>query len=265
MSDAQQAGQGGSGLRSCGKTDIGRKRKNNQDAILLNQDAGYFVLADGMGGHLGGEEASRLATEVVSRVFSGDAEIDTLSEDDAATLLNLSETARLTRLAALAADSQVMSVALQRRELHGMGATLETLFIRDGVATIGHVGDSRVYRMRGGSLEQVTEDHSVLNEELKRRSMTPEEIESFPFKNRIIRALGHLEDRRVDIIEEPLRPGDLYLLCSDGLTEVVDDSTILDTLAARQDDLPACCGKLVELANGGGGPDNISVIVVAAD
>ncbi len=232
---------------------------------MPDTDGFFFILADGMGGHLGGEEASGIATDVGRQVFE-EVIVRTETEPfNIDTATQRSYAARLTRAAILEADRKIVQISEQRSDLRGMGATVETLYFSDGNVTIGHVGDSRVYRLRDGSLEQITEDHSILNEELKRRKMTPEEIRDFPFKNRIMRALGHLVDGRIDVLEESVKPGDVYLMCSDGLTDVVDDSTIERVVKDNFDDLKSCCAKLVDLANEGGGPDNISVIVVAVD
>jgi len=253
-------------IRFCGKTDVGKKRASNQDSIYVPEPGGhFFILADGMGGHLGGEEASGIATDVGRQVFE---EVIVRTETEPFNIdatAQPSYAARLTRSAILEADRKIVQTSEQRSDLRGMGATVETLYFSDGNVTIGHVGDSRVYRLRDGTLEQITEDHSILNEELKRRKMTPEEIRNFPFKNRIMRALGHLVDGRIDVLEEPAKPGDVYLMCSDGLTDVVADSIIEQVVRDNSDDVKACCAKLVSLANEGGGPDNISVIVVVVD
>jgi len=253
-------------IKAAGQTDIGVKRRNNQDAILLADDLTYFVLADGMGGHQGGEHASALATAAAGSVFSGSATEAGLSAADRKSLAALpSPAARVTRHAILEADRRIVEESAKRPELAGMGATIETLYIRDGQATIGHVGDSRIYRLRAGRLAQVTEDHSVLNEELKRRRMTEEEIANFPFKNRIVRALGHLADRRVDIHQIELASGDLFMMCSDGLHDVAGHEDVERALIEFAAEPAAACQRLIELAIAGGGPDNISVIIVAVE
>lgn len=253
-------------IKAAGRTDIGVKRRNNQDAILLADDLTYFVLADGMGGHQGGEHASAIATAAAGAVFSGAVTDAALSAADRKSMAALPDpAARITRHAILEADRRIVEQSATRPELAGMGATIETLYIRDGAATLGHVGDSRIYRLRGGRLAQVTEDHSVLNEELKRRRMTDEEIANFPFKNRIVRALGHLADRRVDIHQVELASGDLFMMCSDGLHDVADHEDVERALAQLAREPVRACERLVELAIAGGGPDNISVIIVAVE
>lgn len=257
---------GGIRTRSFGKTDVGKKRENNQDSILLSPDNKFFILADGMGGHQGGEEASRLATKTVAGVFSSPGSAPMLNTADEMSLNNLVNKAkRLTRAAILAADQEIVNSGKENPELHGMGATIETILLEDQMVVIGHVGDSRIYRMRGGSLEQITSDHSVLAEEMKRRKMTEKEIEDFPFKNRITRALGHLDDRVVDIHREKIEKGDMFLMCSDGLTDVASDKEIERILNDSKGNPQTACDVLVQTALDGGGPDNISVIVVEFD
>jgi len=263
MAQASDSGSAGLGISAFGKTDVGKRRKNNQDSIFLSPDNRFFILADGMGGHQGGEEASRVATEMVSAVFNAPDGPRQLGKADEASLQDIPDTiSRMTRAAILEADRVIVRKGEENRELQGLGATIETLVIDEGAATIGHVGDSRVYRMRAGALERVTEDHSVLAEELKRRKMTPKEIKEFPFKNRITRALGHLDDRIVDIHKYGLEKHDLFLICSDGLTDVANDEEIESILRETKSDPESACEKLVQTALDGGGPDNVSVIVV---
>ena len=158
---------------SCGKSDVGMRRAQNQDSIYLNPENNFFILADGMGGHQGGEEASRLAIEVGGSIFLNPDGPFELSDEDQYSLIEIDdEAARLTRVAILCSDNEIMRMAREQIELQGMGSTIETLCINDGIATIGHVGDSRVYRFRDSALEQVTEDHSLLVQEMKRREMT---------------------------------------------------------------------------------------------
>lgn len=266
MSQEKTSKPGGLNIRSFGKSDIGKKRKNNQDAIFLSPGNNFFILADGMGGHMGGEEASRLAIEMAGRVFRYPESLPKFGPVDKKSIEKLSDDiARVTRAAILEADREVVKTSEKRHDLKGMGATIETLVIDNGIATIGHVGDSRVYRKRGGGLEQVTEDHSVLNEEMKIRKMTEQEIADFPFKNRIIRALGHLDDRRVDIHQGEIEQGDVFLMCSDGLTDVTSDKEIEKILGEHKGDPKGSCESLIQAALDGGGPDNVSVIVVEFD
>jgi len=253
-------------VKGYGKTNVGIRRRSNQDSILVDQDKSFFILADGMGGHLGGEEASRIATSVISSVFLDSDPMSRVSAEDVKFIEGLpNEMAKVTKLAIFLADREIVQESNNRADLRGMGSTIETLYIHDNMAIIGHVGDSRVYMMRDGKLELVTEDHSILNEELKKRDMSPEEIANFPFKNRITRALGHLSDRHVDILQKELKPGDTFLLCSDGLTDVTDDWEIEEALLEADGDLEKAADNLVDMALDSGGPDNVSVILVMVE
>lgn len=249
-------------FQSCGKTDVGRQRESNQDSIYIDSENGVFILADGMGGHQGGERASMIATEVAGRLLSERRKGVKLGDASKAGLKGRRGDAWMTTAAILKADEVIMNAGASYPELKGMGSTIEALYINGGSATIGHVGDSRVYHMRDGVLRQLTEDHSILNEIVKSGTMTEEEAERYPFKNKITHALGHLPDKRVDIFSERVEPGDIFLMCSDGLTNVVSDGEIRGCLAESEDDPWAVCEDLVGRANEGGGPDNISVIVV---
>ncbi|MDH5637659.1 MAG: protein phosphatase 2C domain-containing protein [Nitrospinota bacterium] len=253
-------------VRGVGRTNVGIRRRSNQDSILVDEDNSVFILADGMGGHLGGEEASRIATSVISTVLKDSSHLKNVNSEDKKYVDDLlSEAAKLTKIAIFEADREIVEQSRSRTDLRGMGSTIETLIFQDNVATIGHVGDSRVYLMRNGKLEMVTEDHSILNEEKKKRAMSEEEIANFPFKNRITRALGHLSDRQVDILQRDLKQGDTFLLCSDGLTDVADDWEIEEALLEADGDLDKASDHLVDMALDGGGPDNVSVVLVIAE
>lgn len=253
-------------VKGIGKTNVGIRRRSNQDSIFIDEDGSIFILADGMGGHLGGEEASRIATSVVSGVLRDSSHLKNVKPEDKKYIDDLlSEAAKLTKIAIFDADREIVEQSRNRTDLRGMGSTIETLFIQDNTATIGHVGDSRVYLMRDGKLEMVTEDHSILNEEKKKRAMSEEEIANFPFKNRITRALGHLSDKQIDIVQKDLKPGDTFLMCSDGLTDVADDWEIEEALLEADGDLDKATDHLVDMALDGGGPDNVSVVLVTVE
>jgi protein phosphatase len=266
MSDGEKQPMGALKVKGIGKTNVGMRRRNNQDSIFIDPGGAVFILADGMGGHLGGEEASRIATRVISRTMLNPKSLGSVKPEDKEFVDSLSnDAAKITKISIFEADREIVQVSLERADLRGMGSTIETLFIQDNMATIGHVGDSRVYLMRDGKLELVTEDHSILNEEMKKRPMSDEEIANFPFKNRITRALGHLGDKHVDIIQKELKPGDVFLLCSDGLTDVAEDWEIEEALLEAAGDIEKASAHLVEMALEGGGPDNVSVILVIAE
>lgn len=250
--------------RAVGLSDVGKRRTANQDTIHIDTDAGVFIQADGMGGHRGGAEASRLAAHIVSAILSRKAAQPPLNEADSASLGDYSRPlARAVRSAVLSADNEITLRGDGSDDtMAGMGSTLDVLVFDGDTALIGHVGDSRVYRFRGEVLSLLTDDHSVVNELKRRYHLTDEQVEEYPFKNRVTHALGYLPDRRVDVIETKTEPGDLYLLCSDGLTGVVGESDIANILSEHRDDFPVACERLVSLANEKGGPDNILVVLV---
>ena len=253
-------------VKGVGKTNVGMRRRNNQDSIFVDPDGGLFILADGMGGHQGGEEASRIATRVISRSVLGPSALANVHPEDKEYVNSLpNDSAKVVKVSIFEADREIVRVSHTRSDLRGMGSTIEALYFQENMATIGHVGDSRVYRMRDGKLELVTEDHSILNEEMKKRPMSEEEIANFPFKNRITRALGHLGDKHVDIIQKDVKAGDTYLLCSDGLTDVAEDWEIEEALLEAAGDLEKASDRLVEMALDGGGPDNVSVILAMVE
>ncbi len=227
-------------------TDIGRVRSVNQDSYGQFDDAvrGYRLLfvADGMGGHRGGEVASQLAVKSVAEVFESSA----AQPDD------------LLRSAFEAANLEIFETASQDPELAGMGTTGVGLILTGESRTwIAHVGDSRAYRLRGGSLIQLTADHSVVGELVQRGQLTPEQARVHPQSNEILRALGTQAGVEVELTDVDIEPGDVFLLCSDGLSGMLPDSRIADALSGKEPEQVAA--SLVELANEAGGMDNITV------
>jgi len=244
-----------------GKTDVGRKRSNNEDSILTDDPLQLYILADGMGGHAGGEEASKIAVTSI-RDFIANTENDEDSTWPFEIDPNLAHPARRLIVSVMIANSNIMETAKKNKELKGMGTTVVSMLVNGEKVYLTHVGDSRIYRLRDNTLTQMTADHSMLNEELKRRKMTEEEIRNYPYKNRIVRALGHMDKVMVDLKEVDLRSKDYYLLCSDGLTDLVSDQEIQQTMIDGGDDCEAATNALVDKANGYGGKDNISVVAV---
>jgi protein phosphatase len=218
-------------------------RDNNEDSVFPTSsgdstNSALIIVADGMGGHIAGEVASRIAVNAAasSEVPPGD------------------------RVAA--GNRAIREEVAREPSLEGMGTTMTLLSIVDGTATIGHVGDSRAYLLRGGELKQLTEDHTVAAELVAMGQLSPEGAASHPQRHMLTRTLGLTRFVNVDEIEIEILDGDRILLCSDGLTEMVDDGTIAATLADGAPDEVAW--ELVELANRAGGVDNITVVVVAA-
>lgn len=243
-----------------GGSDVGRERAHNEDAILVDADRKLVVLADGMGGYQAGEVASQLAIDVV-REDSSDA---TLTEADLGRIdpeTGISVAMRQLRGAIEKANNRICSVARGREELNGMGTTIVAARFYDGRVGIAHVGDSRCYRLREGVLEQLTRDHSYVQDQLEKGLISEDEAKHSPQKNLITRALGIDAIAEADVQEFRTRPGDSYLLCSDGLSDLVDDKSIEAVLVSENS--PTDRTKtLIDVANSNGGRDNISVILV---
>lgn len=239
---------------------MGRERAHNEDAILVDSERKLVVLADGMGGYQAGEVASQLAVDVV-RDDSSDL---TVSEADLGRIdpdTGISVAMRQLRGAIEKANNRICSVARGREELNGMGTTIVAARFYDGRVGIAHVGDSRCYRLRDHALEQLTRDHSYVQDQLEKGLISEEDAKNSPQKNLITRALGIDAIAEADVQEFRTRPGDIYLLCSDGLSDLVDDNALQTALSL--DRAPTEHIKhLIDAANANGGRDNISVIVV---
>jgi PPM family protein phosphatase len=223
-------------------SDVGRQREGNEDSLLV--DPPLFVVADGMGGAQAGEVASGLAVETLGQMPP---------EDDANVEEELSE-------AIAEANRRIHERAQSDRALAGMGTTLTAAFVHDGKVTIGHVGDSRAYRFRDGELVQLTDDHSLVAELERHGKLTPAEARVHPQRSMILRALGIGPDVEVDTYCFVGESGDVFLLCSDGLSGLVHDKVIAEVLEGCET-LDAAAEKLIELANLSGGPDNITTVL----
>lgn len=252
-------------LTFAGTSDVGRKRTHNEDAYLLLPEESLCCVADGMGGHASGEVASRIAVEEMSEFFR------MTGRDDEATWPFKMDPARSyddNRLltGVKLANLRIFERAATDQRLRGMGTTIVTAsFPKGGRALIvGHVGDSRAYLFRRGALRQLTEDHSLLNDYRKSRALTPEEIEAFPHKNVIVRALGMKDTVEVDLLREELEDGDVVLLCSDGLSGMVPDAQMADLLRGTTGDLRHASQTLVDAANEAGGGDNVTCVLAQA-
>jgi protein phosphatase len=249
-------------LNVAGSTDVGLKRTHNEDAFLLLPEEQLYCVADGMGGHASGEVAARLAVEEMAEFFR------LTGRDDAATWPWREDPARrhdenrvLTGVKL--ANLRIFERASSDERLRGMGTTLVCAHFERGAGAVvvGHVGDSRAYLWRGGAMRQLTEDHSLLNDYLKARRLTPEEVERFPHKNVIVRALGMKESVEVDLLRLPLQEGDVVLLCCDGLTGMVSDEQMGELIRQHLGDLKAAAQALVDAANEAGGVDNITCVL----
>ncbi len=250
------------GLQMVGLTDRGQVREQNEDSIATNPEIGLAVLADGMGGHQAGEVASRMAVDVVTRhVLEALARNPGADEGFAG---NTAPEIRAVSDAIKIANTAIYEVARTRPECAGMGSTLVVVVFFGSRLCVGHVGDSRLYRLRQGKLEQLTQDHSVIQELVNRGLLTHEEARQTIGKNLVTRALGVDSNVVPDIGEQSLEDEDIYLLCSDGLNDMIPDEEIERMLAQGKDDLGATASRLVAVANERGGPDNISVILTRA-
>jgi serine/threonine protein phosphatase PrpC len=245
---------------SAGKTDTGKARKNNEDAYLADDGIGLYAVADGIGGHEGGEVASRTAIEGLSRVVR-----ERFARSDHNTPAHgipaEGNTAGVTLSRAFTlANSLIRRTADENPALLRMGTTMTALLFRETIVHVAHVGDSRAYRLRAGVLAQVTDDHTVIADQMRAGLLTPEQARRNPYRHVITRALGIDPELEVDSREIEVRPDDAFLLCTDGLTEMVDDETIRRILegASAQE----ASERLVREANDRGGVDNITVVVI---
>jgi serine/threonine protein phosphatase PrpC len=249
-------------LEFAGATDVGRKRDHNEDALLVLPQHNVAVVCDGMGGHEAGEVASGIGVETMKRFFEIAGDPDATwpfrydrSKDEGTNLLVVA--AQWANQRIREAENPANNGAGKR----GMGTTFVGCLVRDKKAWFGWVGDSRGYIYRRGELHPTTSDHSLLNELIKTGRLSEEEIENFQHKNVITRALGMAEQTEVDVSSWDLEPGDVCLICCDGLTGMVADERIADILA-NEPELGRACQRLVDEANENGGVDNITVALV---
>ena len=246
-------------LDIAGRSNTGMVRSNNEDKIGEDQEIGLVVLADGMGGYKGGEVASRIAVNTILEELR--SEIPKLSPGQIDEQTGYTKESLAARKSVVKANESIFSVSTSEPQYRGMGTTLVMGIFYDNQITIAHVGDSRMYRFRDGNLQQVTVDHTLLQELVDRGFYTQEEANSSLNKNLVTRALGIEGSIAVDIKEDLAMPGDIYLLCSDGLTDMVDDQEIHATVTAFKDNLDQLADKLISLANENGGRDNVSVLL----
>ena len=249
-------------ITSCGMTDVGVKRTNNEDNYLINDELNLFVVCDGMGGHAGGEFASAIAVNTVEEVLTSmdfRPEELQLDEDDGP----VEVTREKLRYAIRLAGKRIYEKAVEEPEYKGMGTTCLGLLIDGGNAFVAHVGDSRGYIVRDGRIEQLTEDHSLVNEKIKAGLLTPEEAKNHKLKNIITRSLGYMEDVEIDIQVRAVRRGDRFVMCSDGLSNLVEAAEMGE--AALDYSPQEAARKLIELACSRGGDDNITVVVTRID
>ena len=243
------------------RTDVGRVRENNEDAFLVVAPLELYVVSDGMGGEAHGEVASRIAVETIAE------HCQSTGADSSAPLFGDSRpelSARTNRLASAVylANQRIYEASERDPNQRGMGATVVAAWLEGPKLSLVHVGDSRVYLLRAGALEQLTADHSLVAEQVRRGYITPQQAESSELQNVLTRALGPHDQIQIDAAEHILKPGDTLILCTDGVSRMVSDeeiaSTLLTTTGAQ-----AAAERLIDLANENGGVDNSTAIIVS--
>jgi len=236
-------------IRFTGLSDVGLVRSANQDAYYIDPEGRFFIVADGMGGHAGGEEASRIATEVIQAYL-----VERWN--------SVMPTPTLLECAFLQANQAIMQDQQKHPQRSDMGTTAVAVIFREQQAYCSHVGDSRLYRLRS-SLQQITEDHTWVAKALKIGELTPESARTHPYRHILLQCLGREDLHEIDIQALDVQPGDRLLLCSDGLTEELSDSLIASHL--QSPDIDTAVFALVEVALANGGHDNITTVIVAID
>jgi PPM family protein phosphatase len=246
---------------AAGLTDVGLQRDHNEDSFAILQDHELYIVADGMGGHRAGDVASKLATEAIVDFFRATAAEDFTWPFHFDSRMSEEENRLLTGIKI--ANRQIVERSTRQRECHGMGTTVVgALFSgKKNKMYLGHVGDSRAYRVRGTEIKQMTRDHSLVNDYLLAMPELTEEQKSELPKNVITRALGMQEHVSVDLQGDDTLVGDCYILCSDGLSGMIEDSEILD-IVSQTANIEEACRKLIALANEHGGEDNITAVLV---
>ncbi|HSN70429.1 MAG TPA: Stp1/IreP family PP2C-type Ser/Thr phosphatase [Steroidobacteraceae bacterium] len=242
-----------------GLTDAGRIREHNEDTIGSDPDIGLFVLADGMGGYNAGEVASGIAVKTIMSLVKEAVEHQDLTVGDRES--RLSRPSIVLRDAIVRANKIIYQTAKTQPQCEGMGTTIVACMFFDNRVSIAHVGDSRMYRLRANRFERMTMDHSLLQELIDRGFYTPEEAQRAANKNYVTRALGVEPSVEVELSEQVVQKGDFYVLCSDGLSDMIEDEDIHLTISTFGASLATVAKQLIKLANDNGGRDNISLIL----
>jgi protein phosphatase len=243
-----------------GKTDVGSVRDHNEDTIGCDENIGLAVLADGMGGHRGGEMASAITVSTILETVSEKIKKIKAAETDEETGYSLESLA--VHEAVALANKNVHDSSEANAQYRGMGTTVVVVLFYDDRFTVAHVGDSRLYRLRDMELEQITRDHSLMQELIDRGFYTPEQARNSLNKNLVTRAIGIDENVQIDIQEDIAMTGDIYLLCSDGVTDMIEDHLIKSAILDNENDLEKAATEIIRLANEHGGKDNISALLV---
>ena len=245
------------------RTDVGRKRQENEDSFCLAPDLGLYVVADGMGGHAAGEVASRLAVETIQQWMA-----KYLAGGDTAMLgppaASGSPEAGYLLSSIRLANRLIFNAAKGRQDYAGMGTTVVAVLTRGDTVMLAHVGDSRIYRIRDGKIAQISRDHSFVQEQVDRGIISAEGATTSQYRHMITRALGLKDTVDIDLTEKPAVAGDVLLLCSDGLSDLLEDEEILTAVQGHAADLEQACQALVDRANYKGGDDNITTLLIRA-
>jgi PPM family protein phosphatase len=247
---------------AAGVSDVGQQREHNEDSFVILPEFHLFIVADGMGGHRAGDVASKMATHTIASFFQATAKEDATWPFHFDPHLTLEENRLITGIKV--ANKRIFEASTRYREVHGMGTTIVGALLSPERSRmyVAHVGDSRAYRVRGANITQLTRDHSLLNDYLMvKPDMSDEEREELP-KNVITRALGMQDSVVVDLVPEQPTSGDVYVLCSDGLSGMITDEQILETVTRHATDVDQIAKTLVDRANDHGGEDNITVVVM---
>ena len=249
-------------FRFAAATDVGSRRQHNEDFFILHPDRHLYLLADGMGGHAGGEVASRVSAETVVAYFDATENGQNIDANTAACERLPNHLVQSIKRA----NASIFSEAGERSEHRGMGTTIVTLTFCADHAHFAHVGDSRLYRLRHGELQPLTRDHSLLQRALDFQDLSEDEarelIENFPHKNVLTRALGSRYVVDVDVDATPIEGGDLFVMTSDGVHDTIDDEYLNALLVSHQDDWNMACDAVIAACNDAGGPDNITIVCV---
>ena len=243
------------------RTDPGLRRSSNEDSYCTRPDLGLYIVADGMGGHVAGEVASRLAVETVQNFIAETAGADKNRTWPFPFEPSVSLEGNRLKAAFRLANRQIANAMADSADLRGMATTASAVLAGDKSACVGHVGDSRVYALRSGTLAQVTDDHSWVEEQVRAGTMSASAARQHPWRNVVTRALGGESEVVVDVREIEVKAGDLYLLCSDGLTGMLSDADIRERLSSGRD-LHEICRSLVNDSNARGGIDNVTVVLL---
>ena len=246
-------------VRFVGLSDTGKVREHNEDTIAVDPDIGLLVLADGMGGYNAGEVASGIAVKTIVNLVREAFQVQDLHSIDRAS--GLLRPSIILRDAIMRANKIIYQTSKTQPQCEGMGTTVVAVLFYDNRACVAHVGDSRLYRLRGERFEQLTMDHSLLQELVDRGFYSQEEAARSTNKNYVTRALGVEPAVEIELIQHPVQRGDYYMLCSDGLSDMIEDEDIHLTISTFGDSLDTIANQLVQLSNEHGGRDNISIIM----